>query len=190
MSIITTEVKALTPEEEAMIAALSGRLATSKPRPPMDEKKLTTDQIVQIKRACVMGHSAKAICAAFKVSLAYALKMKREYNPVKYQKAVLTLPEKAVMIQQMKADNLPDSMIGEMLGINIKTVETLSQVTLAKYLADQMLPYDQVLANLRAPRYVANPVYKLGTSMTRVRKIISAGRKELRTVIIPSKRAA
>lgn len=59
MSIITTEVKALTPEEEAMIAALSNKLATSKPRPPTDEKKLTTDQIVQIKRACVMGHSAK-----------------------------------------------------------------------------------------------------------------------------------
>ena len=94
------------------------------------------------------------------------------------------------MIQQMKQDNLPGQMIGEMLGINIKTVETLSQVTPAKYLADQMLPYDQVLANLRAPRYVANPVYKLGTSMTRVRKIISAGRKELRPLIISSKRAA
>ncbi|HCB2205475.1 TPA: hypothetical protein MYR09_000460 [Citrobacter farmeri] len=190
MSIIPTEVKALTPEEEEKIAALSLKLATSKPRPLMDEKKLTTDQIVQIKRACVMGHSAKAICSAFNVSLAYALKMKREYNPVKYQKAVLTLPEKAVMIQQMKADNLPDQMIGEMLGINVKTVQTLTRVAPARYLVDQMLPYDQVLANLRAPRYVANPVYKLGTSMTRVRKIISAGRKELRTVIISSKRAA
>ena len=190
MSIITTEVKALTPEEEAMIVALSDKLATSKPRPPMDEKKLTTDQIVQIRRACVMGHSAMAICAAFKVSLAYALKMKREYNPLKYQKVALTLPEKAVMIQQMKQDNLPGQMIGEMLGINIKTVETLSQVTPVRYLVEQMLPYDQVLANLRAPRYVANPVYKLGTSMTRVRKIISAGRKELRPLIISSKRAA
>lgn len=190
MSIITTEVKALTPEEEAMIAALSNKLATSKPRPPTDEKKLTTDQIVQIKRACVMGHSAKAICAAFNVSLAYALKMKREYNPVKYQKVALTLPEKVVMIQQMKADNLPDQMIGEMLGINVKTVQTLARVNPARYLVDQMLPYDQILQNLRAPRYVANPVYKLGTSMTRVRKIISAGRKELRTVIITSKRAA
>lgn len=190
MSIITTEVKALTPEEEAMIAALSDKLATSKPRTLMDEKKLTTDQIVQIRRACVMGHSAKAICAAFKVSLAYALKMKREYNPVKYQKVPLTLPEKVVMIQQMNQDGLPDQMIGEMLGINIKTVETLSQVTPVRYLVEQMLPYDQVLANLRAPRYVANPVYKLGTSMTRVRKIISAGRKELRPLIISSKRAA
>lgn len=190
MSIITTEVKALTPEEEAMIAALSNKLATSKPRPPTDEKKLTTDQIVQIKRACVMGHSAKAITRAFNVSLAYALKMKREYNPVKYQKAVLTLPEKAVMIQQMKADNLPDQMIGEMLGINIKTVETLARVNPARYLVDQMLPYDQILQNLRAPRYVANPVYKLGTNMSRVRRIISAGRKELRTVITSSKRAA
>lgn len=116
--------------------------------------------------------------------------MKREYNPVKYQKAVLTLPEKAVMIQQMKADNLPDQMIGEMLGINIKTVETLARVNPARYLVDQMLPYDQILQNLRAPRYVANPVYKLGTNMTRVRRIISAGRKELRTVITSSKRAA
>ncbi|EKM3053707.1 hypothetical protein QMS71_08695 [Cronobacter sakazakii] len=190
MSIITTEVKALIPEEEAMIAALSNKLATSKPRPPTDEKKLTTDQIVQIKRACVMGHSAKAITHAFGVSLAYALKMKREYNPVKYQKAVLTLPEKAVMIQQMKADNLTPEMMGELLGINIKTVETLSRVNPARYLVDQMLPYDQVLANLRAPRYVANPVYKLGTSMTRVRKIIRAGRQQLRTVITSSKRAA
>lgn len=190
MSIITTEVKPLTPEEEAVIAALSDKLATNKPRPPMDEKKLTTDQIVQIKRACVMGHSAKSICAAFNVSLAYALKMKREYNPVKYQKVPLTLVEKRVLIQQMEQDGLTPQMMGEMLGINIKTVETLSKTTAARYLVDQMLPYDQVLANLRAPRYVANPVYKLGTSMTRVRRIISAGRKELRTVIISSKRAA
>lgn len=116
MSIITTEVKALTPEEEAAIAALSLKLATNKPRPPTDEKRLTVDQIVQIKRACVMGYSAKAISAAFRVSLAYALKMKRDFNPLKYQKVPLTLPEKAVMIQQMKADNLPDQMIGEMLG--------------------------------------------------------------------------
>ncbi|HFL5194054.1 TPA: hypothetical protein ACG351_003386 [Escherichia coli] len=190
MSIITTEVKALTPEEEAAIAALSLKLATNKPRPPMDEKRLTTDQIVQIKRAAVMGHSAKAICAAFNVSLAYALKMKREYNPIKYQKVPLTLPEKAVMIQQMKADNLPDQMIGEMLGINVKTAETLSRVNPARYLVDQMLPYDQVLANLRAPRYVANPVYRLGTNMTRVSKIIRAGRQQLRTVITSSRRAA
>ncbi|WP_371197445.1 hypothetical protein [Klebsiella aerogenes] len=190
MSIITTEVKALTPEEEEKIAALSLKLSTTKPRPPMDEKRLTVDQIVQIKRACVIGHSAKAICAAFGVSLAYALKMKRDFNPLKYQKVPLTLPEKAVMIQQMKADNLPDQMIGEMLGINIKTVEMLSRVNPARYLVDQMLPYDQVLANLRAPRYVANPVYKLGTSMTRVRKIIRAGRQQLRTVITSSKRAA
>jgi len=173
-----------------VIAALSDKLATNKPRPLMDEKKLTTDQIVQIKRACVMGHSAKSICAAFNLSLAYALKMKREYNPMKYQKVALTLPEKAVLIQQMKVDGLPVEVMGEMLGINIKTVETLSVTTTARYLVDQMLPYDQVLANLRAPRYVANPVYKLGTSMTRVRKIISAARKELRTVIITSKRAA
>lgn len=190
MSIITTEAKALTPEEEAMIAALSNKLATSKPRKPTDEKRLTVDQIVQIKRAAVMGHSAKAICAAFGVSLAYALKMKREYNPIKYQKVPLTLPEKAVMIQQMKQDNLTPEMIGEMLGINIKTVETLSRVNPAKYLADQMLPYDQVLQNLHAPRYIVNPVYRLGTNMTRVRRIISAGRKELRTVITSSKRAA
>lgn len=190
MSIITTEVKALTPEEEEKIAALSLKLSTTKPRPPMDEKRLTVDQIVQIKRACVMGHSAKAICAAFGVSLAYALKMKREYNPLKYQKVPLTLPEKAVMIQQMKADNLPDQMIGEMLGINVVTVKTLSKVNPARYLVDQMLPYDQILQNLRAPRYVANPFYKLGTSMIRVRRIISAGRKELRTVITSSKRAA
>ena len=190
MSIITTEVKALTPEEEEKIAALSLKLATSKPRQPMDEKNLTTDQIIRIKRACVLGHSAKAICAAFNVSLAYALRMKREYNPAKYQKVALTLPEKAVMIQQMKADNLPDQMIGEMLGINIKTVETLARVAPARYLVDQMLPYDQVLANLRSARYVANQVYKLGTSMTRVRKIISAGRKELRTVIISSKQVS
>ncbi len=186
MSIITTEVKALTPEEEEKIAALSLKLSTTKPRPPMDEKRLTVDQIVQIKRACMMGHSTKAICAAFGVSLAYALKMKREYNPLKYQKVPLTLPEKAVMIQQMKADNLPDQMIG----INVVTVKTLSKVNPARYLVDQMLPYDQILQNLRAPRYVANPVYKLGTSMIRVRRIISAGRKELRTVIISSKRAA
>ncbi|EAC1955103.1 hypothetical protein ED307_03420 [Escherichia coli] len=190
MSIITTEVKELTREEEEMIAALSLRLATTKPRQPTDEKRLTVDKIVQIKRAAVMGHSAKAICAAFNVSLAYVLKMKREYNPIKYQKVTLTLPEKAVLIQQMKADNLPDQMIGEMLGINIKTVETLARVNPARYLVDQMLPYDQVLANLRAPRYIQNPVYKLGTNMTRVRRIISAGRKELRTVIISSKRAA
>ena len=94
------------------------------------------------------------------------------------------------MIQQMKADNLTPEMMGELLGINIKTVETLSRVNPARYLVDQMLPYDQVLANLRAPRYVANPVYKLGTSMTRVRKIIRAGRQQLRTVITSSKRAA
>lgn len=122
MSIITTEVKALTPEEEEMIAALSLKLLTTKPRPPMNEKKLTIDQIVQVKRACVMGHSAKAICNAFNVSLAYALKMKREYNPVKHQKVPLALPEKVVLIQQMKQDGLTP----EMMGINIKTVETLS----------------------------------------------------------------
>lgn len=190
MSIITTEVKALTPEEEAMIAALSLKLTTTKPRKPTDEKRLTVEQLVQIKRAAVLGHSAKAICAAFNVSLAYALQVKRVYNPAKYQKMPLTLPEKVVMIQQMNQDGLPDQMIGEMLGINIKTVETLSQVTPVRYLVEQMLPYDQVLANLRAPRYVANPVYKLGTSKTRVRKIISAGRKELRTVILSSKSAA
>lgn len=190
MSLVSTEVKPLTPEEEAAINALSLKLATNKPRPPMDEKKLTTDQIVQIKRACVMGHSAKSICAAFNVSLAYALKMKREYNPVKYQKVPLTLPEKVVLIRQMEQDNLTPEMMGEMLGINVVTVETLSKVNPARYLVDQMLPYDQVLANLRAPRYVANPVYRLGTSMIRVRRIISAGRKELRTVITASKRAA
>lgn len=190
MSIITTEVKALTPEEEAMIAALSLKLTTTKPRKPTDEKCLTVEQLVQIKRAAVLGHSAKAICAAFNVSLAYALQVKRVYNPAKYQKMPLTLPEKVVMIQQMNQDGLPDQMIGEMLGINIKTVDTLSQVTPVRYLVEQMLPYDQVLANLRVPRYVANPVYKLGTSKTRVRKIISAGRKELRTVILSSKSAA
>ncbi|HAO1539693.1 TPA: hypothetical protein IHD82_000590 [Escherichia coli] len=190
MSIITTEVKPLTPEEEAVIAALSDKLATNNPRKPTDEKRLTTDQLVQIKRAAVLGHSAKAICNAFNVSLAYALQVKRDFNPGKYQKVPLTLPEKAVLIQQMKADNLPDQMIGEMLGINVVTVETLSKTTTARYLVDQMLPYDQVLANLRAPRYVANPVYRLGTSMIRVRRIISAGRKELRTVITASKRAA
>ncbi|HHZ6453466.1 TPA: hypothetical protein ACWK7F_001422 [Escherichia coli] len=190
MSIITTEVKALTPEEEAAIAALSLKLATNKPRPPTDEKRLTTDQIVQIKRAAVMGHSAKAICAVFGVSLAYALKMKREYNPLKYQKVPLTLVEKRVLIQQMEQDGLTPQMIGEMLGINVKTVQTLSRVNPARYLVDQMLPYDQVLANLRAPRYVQNPVYRLGTNMTRVRKIIRAGRQQLRTVITSSKRAA
>lgn len=190
MSIITTEVKPLTPEEEAVIAALSDKLATNKPLPPMDEKRLTVDQIVQIKRAAVLGHSAKAICNAFNVSLAYALQVKREYNPTKYQKVPLTLPEKVVLIQQMEADNLTPEMIGEMLGINIKTVIVLSQTAAARYLVEKMLPYDQVLANLRAPRYIANPVYRLGTSMTRVRRIISAARKELRTVITASKRAA
>lgn len=190
MSLVSTEVKELTREEEEMIAALSLKLSTTKPRPPMDEKKLTTDQIVQIKRACVMGHSAKAICAAFNVSLAYALKMKREYNPVRYQKVPLTLPEKVVLIRQMEQDNLTPEMMGEMLGINVETVQTLAKVNPARYLVDQMLPYDQVLANLRAPRYVANPVYRLGTNMTRVRRIIRAGRQQLRTVITSSKRAA
>ncbi|WP_213198924.1 hypothetical protein [Klebsiella aerogenes] len=190
MSLVSTEVKELTREEEEMIAALSLKLSTTKPRPPMDEKKLTTDQIVQIKRACVMGHSAKAICAAFNVSLAYALKMKREYNPVRYQKVPLTLPEKVVLIRQMEQDNLTPEMMGEMLGINVVTVQTLTKVNPARYLVDQMLPYDQVLANLRAPRYVANPVYRLGTNMTRVRRIIRAGRQQLRTVITSSKRAA
>lgn len=100
MSIITTEVKALTPEEEEKIAALSLKLATSKPRPLMDEKKLTTDQIVQIKRACVMGHSAKAICSAFNVSLAYALKMKATQAEV--TKSAAALSELEALIDQYK----------------------------------------------------------------------------------------
>ncbi|WP_240724297.1 hypothetical protein [Escherichia coli] len=78
---ITTKFKALSSEEEAAVNALAEKLAANKPRRIMDESHLTPDQILKIKRACIQGHSAKAIQAAFNVSLAYVLKVKRSHNP-------------------------------------------------------------------------------------------------------------
>ncbi|MDI7419081.1 hypothetical protein [Cronobacter turicensis] len=188
MSLIATTILELTPEEEAKIAALANTLATSKPRRIMDESRLTPDQILKIKRACIQGHSAKAICDAFKVSMAYVLKLKREYNPKKYQKTPLTLVEKAVLAKQMGEDGLTVQTMAELLGINVKTAQMLLNIPSPRYLVDQMLPYDDVLANLRSARYVANPVYKLGTNMRKVRLIVSSERQALRQVIIKAKK--
>jgi hypothetical protein len=41
---------------------------------------------------------------------------------MKYQKTPLTLPEKAVLAQQMDADNLSVDKMAELLGINSKMV--------------------------------------------------------------------
>ncbi|MEJ8325433.1 hypothetical protein WKI40_20110 [Kosakonia sacchari] len=187
-SFITTKFKALTPEEEATVNAMAQKLATTKPCRIMDESRLTSDQILKIKRACIQGHSAKSIVAAFNVSLAYVLRVKREYNPRKFQKTPLSLVEKAVLLKQMQDDGLEKSKMGELLGINVKTVETLLNIPSPRYLVDQMLPYDSVIRNLRSARYVANPVYKLGTNMRKVYLIVSSGRKELRQAITKSKK--
>lgn len=188
MTFISTEVRALTPEEEEKIAAISEKLTSNKPRRITDENRLNPDVILKIRRACIQGHSAKAIVNAFNVSLSYVLKVKREYNPGKYQKTPLTLVEKVVLIKQMQEDNLTLDAMGEMLGVNIKTVETLLNVASPKYLVDQILHYTDVIRNLRCSRYIANPVYKIGTRMRRVQLIVSSGRKELRQVISKSKK--
>ncbi len=57
---------------------MAQKLATTKPCRIMDESRLTSDQILKIKRACIQGHSARSIVAAFNVSLAYVLRVKRE----------------------------------------------------------------------------------------------------------------
>ena len=186
-NFITTKFNALTSEEEAAVNALAEKLAANKPRRIMDESHLTPDQILKIKRACIQGHSAKAIIAAFNVSLAYVLRVKRSHNPMKYQKTPLTLPEKAVLAQQMDADNLSVDKMAELLGINSKMVSLLLTQPSPYYLVEQMLPYDQVLQNLRSARYVESPVYKKGTSMRRVRLIVSEARQQARQAIIKSR---
>lgn len=182
-AFITTEVKSLTSEEEAAINALAERLAATKPNRILDESHLTTEQIFKIRRACIQGHSAKAIQKAFNVSLAYVLKVKRNHNPKKYQKTPLTLAEKGVMAKQMEADGLSLSKMAELLGINSKMVSLLLTQPSPRYLVEQMLPYDQVLQNLRSARYVENPVYKEGTNKRRVRLIVSEARQQTRQVI-------
>lgn len=184
---ITTKFKALSSEEEAAVNALAEKLAANKPRRIMDESHLTPEQILKIKRACIQGHSAKAIQAAFNVSLAYVLKVKRSHNPQKYQKTPLTLAEKGVMAKQMEADGLSLSKMAELLGINSKMVSLLLTQPSPRYLVEQMLPYDQVLQNLRSARYVENPVYKEGTNKRRVRLIVSEARQQTRQAIIKSR---
>lgn len=100
-NFITTKFNGLTSEEDAAVNALAEKLAANKPKRITEESRLTPDQILKIKRACIQGHSAKAITAAFNVSLAYVLKVKRTHNPQKYQKSPLTLPEKGVLAKQM-----------------------------------------------------------------------------------------
>lgn len=74
-----------------------------------------------------------------------------------------------------------------LLGINSKMVSLLLTQPSPRYLVEQMLPYDQVLQNLRSARYVESPVYKKGTSMRRVRLIVSEARQQARQVIIKSR---
>lgn len=180
---ITTKFKALSSEEEALVNALGEKLAANKPRRIMDEAHLTPDLILKIKRACIQGHSAKAIQTAFNVTLAYVLKVKRNHNPQKYQKTPLTLAEKGILAKQMEADGLSLSKMAELLGINSKTVSLLLTQPSPRYLAEQMLPYDVVLANLRSARYVENPVYKEDTNKRRVRLLVSEARQQTRQVI-------
>ncbi|MBN3123221.1 hypothetical protein [Pectobacterium brasiliense] len=188
MALISTPLLKLTPEEETTIAALSDKLATNKPRKVNDERRLTDDQIVQIKRACVMGHSAKAIRDAFGVSIAYVMKQKRTYNPKKYQKIPMTLVEKSVLAKQMRADSLSATQMGELLGISSRTAAALADISSPGYLVDQMLPYDVVLSNLRCARYVENPVYKPDTRMWKVRLLVSSARQQIRHAIGLSRR--
>ncbi len=86
----------------------------------------------------------------------------------------------------MQDDGLEKSKMGELLGINVKTVETLLNIPSPRYPVDQML-LDSVIRNLRSARYVANPVYKLGTNMRKVYLIVSSGRKRITPVIIKAK---
>ena len=66
------------------------------------------------------------------------------------------------MAKQMEADDLSLYKMAELLGINSKMVSLLLTQPSPRYLVEQMLPYDQVLQNLRSARYVENPVYKEG----------------------------
>jgi len=66
------------------------------------------------------------------------------------------------MAKQMEADDLSLYKMAEFLGINSKMVSLLLTQPSPRYLVEQMLPYDQVLQNLRSARYVENPVYKEG----------------------------
>ena len=186
-SFITTKFDGLTSDEEAEINALAEKLAANKPKRIMDESRLTPDQILKIKRACIQGHSAKAICGAFNVSLAYVLRVKRTHNPQKYQKSPLTLPEKGVLAKQMQEDGLSLSRMSELLGLSSKTISLLLSAESPRYLVDQMLPYDVVLQNLRSARYVESPVYKEGTSKHRVRLIVSEARQQARQMINKSR---
>ncbi|WP_307963893.1 hypothetical protein [Shigella flexneri] len=97
------------------------------------------------------------------------------------------MPEKAVLAQQMDADDLSVDKMAELLGINSKMVSLLLTQPSPRYLVEQMLPYDQVLQNLRSARYVESPVYKKGTSMRRVRLIVSEARQQARQAIIKSR---
>lgn len=91
------------------------------------------------------------------------------------------------MSKQMEADSLNLSKMAELLGINSNIVSLLLTQPSPRYLVEQMLPYDQVLQNLRSARYVESPVYKEGTSMRRVRLIVSEARQQARQAIIKSR---
>lgn len=91
------------------------------------------------------------------------------------------------MAKQMEAYDLSLYKMAELLGINSKMVSLLLTQPSPRYLVEQMLPYDQLLQNLRSARYVENPVYKEGTNKRRVRLIVSEARQQTRQAIIKSR---
>ncbi|QGY29364.1 hypothetical protein [Pantoea cypripedii] len=179
-----------TPEEEDKIAEMAFKIQNQKPKHKIrDELKLTAEHIAKIRKACILGHSAKSIADAFNVSIPYVLQQKRLYNPRRYLKKPICLVEKSLMAQQMKKEGMSIDLISEHLGLDLRMTRKLLELKNSEYLEQQILPWEVVLRNLRSERYVEDPIWKDDTVKYKLIPLIASGRAEIRQMIGKSKKA-
>ncbi|KAA6103352.1 MULTISPECIES: hypothetical protein [unclassified Pantoea] len=200
-TIITTKspppanLNNLTEQEEEKIAQMALKLKSKskdkqnlKPKYKQGVSTLTPEQLVKIRRACVLGHSARAISDAFKVPVSFVLEEKKIFDPKKYQKEPLCLVHKGLMSQQMAKEGYGISEISQEMGLHSRMIEKLLRIKLPEYLEQQMLTWDVVLRNLRSSRYVENPIWKDDTVKSKIPGLIAQGRSAIAIHIGNSKR--
>lgn len=146
-----------------------------------EQSRVAPELLERIRRACVKGHSCKAIAKAYKVHISYVADIKEQFNPVHFKKVHLTLVERNVLAHKMERDGLTRPDISKQLDLPLVTINAIMNNAPPPYLDQQMRPWREVLENLTSPKYLEYPVYLPDSQPYRIKKIVTNTRLVMRS---------